>query len=132
MKLGLLMNYSDGFLTTTAILLVEHLLLYKRLRPEPGDDDDMQDRKVLAKFVLGVLAILAGCLVIRLEDPFADPLLTPLACSASGLVLAAAYAVRAAIRIAERRGWLHGLVDQADIAGDTDDGTTREPADRAH
>jgi hypothetical protein len=124
--------YSHGFLATTAALLIEHLLFYRRLRPIPTDDDDAQDRKVLAKFFLGVLAILLGCLVIRLENPFADPLLAPLASSTSGLVLVAAYAVRAAIRTAERRGWLRGLVDQADIAGDTEDGTTREPADRAH
>lgn len=118
--------YSHGFLTTTAIVLIEHALLYRRLRPCAGDDDDTQDRKILAKFVIGVLAILAGCLVIRLENPYADPLLAPLASSAAGLVLVAAYAIRAAVRTAERRGWLRGLVDHADIAGGADDGTTRE------
>jgi hypothetical protein len=120
------MNYSIGFLTTTAIILVEHILLYGPLHPREGDTEDTADRKVLAKFFLGVAAILAGCAVVRWQSPNADALLTPLACSAAGLVVAAGYVVRAAIRSAYVRGWLTGLVDKGDLA----DGPAREHNDR--
>jgi hypothetical protein len=110
------MNYSTGFLLTTALLLLQHLALYAPLRPRESDTEDRADRKVLAKFFLGVGAILAGCAAIRWQSPNADPFLTPLACSAGGLVVAAGYAIRAAIRSAWVRGWLTGLADKGELA----------------
>jgi hypothetical protein len=110
------MNYSTGFLLTTALLLLQHLALYAPLRPLETDTEDKADRKVLAKFFLGVAAILAGCALIRYVEPNADPLYTPLACSAGGLVVAAGYAIRAAIRSAWVRGWLTGLADKGELA----------------
>lgn len=110
------MNYAIGFLTTTALLLLEHVALYAPLRPRESDTEDKADRKVLVKFVLGVGAIIAGCGVIRALEPNADPLMTPLACSAGGLAVGAAYLMRAAIRSAWVRGWLTGLADKGDLA----------------
>jgi hypothetical protein len=118
--------YFQGLLVTTATLAVEHLLLYKPL----GLRGNNKDRwRVLAKFVLGVSAILMGCFVIRWQDPYADPFLTPLACSCAGLVIILAYVGREiferTIIHAKMRGYLHGLADRADIA--EDDGRNREP-----
>lgn len=110
------MNYSIGFLLTTALLLLEHAFLYAPLRPRPDDTEDRADRKVLVKFFLGVGAILLGCLAIRWQDAQADALLTPLACSAAGLVVVAGYLIRAAIRSAWVRGWLTGLADKGELA----------------
>lgn len=115
-----------GFLISTTVLLLEHLALYAPLRPTAGDTDGRNDTKVLIKFLLGVGAILAGCAVVRLIDPLADALLTPLACSAGGLVVAAAYLVRAAVRAAWMRGWLTGLADKGELA----DEPARERDDR--
>jgi hypothetical protein len=110
------MNYLLGFLTTTALLLLEHIALYTPLRPRAYDDEDMVDRKVIAKLIIGVGAILVGCAVVRVLEPTADPFLTPLACSAGGLAIAVAYLFRAAVRAAWARGWLTGLADKGDIA----------------
>lgn len=116
-------DYFQGFLLTTILLGIEHITLYARLRPR-GDSGDTW--RVLLKFLLGVGAILAGCAVTRFAHPTADPLLTPLACSAGGLVIIAGYIVRwvgeRMIRSAETRGWLKGLADRADIAEGDDDG----------
>jgi hypothetical protein len=120
------MNYSFGFLITTALILLEHLALYAPLRPRGSDTEDMVDRKVLTKFFLGVGAILIGCAAVRWQYPTADPLLTPLACSASGLVVLAGYLIRAAIRSAWVRGWLTGLADKGELA----DEPARERDDR--
>ena len=98
-------------------MALEHATLYARLKP-------YGDAGVLAKFCLGVLAILAGCWVIRWWNPNADPLITPLVCSAGGLVIASAYGVRwlwgRAMGSAYMRGRLAGLADRADIAEDGD------------
>jgi hypothetical protein len=110
------MNYSTGFLLTTALLLIQHLALYAPLRPMPSDTEEKADRKVLAKFFLGVGAILVGCGAVRWQDPTSDPFLTPLACSAGGLVVAGCYLIRAAIRSAWVRGWLTGLADKGELA----------------
>lgn len=118
--------YILGFLTATALILVEHVALYAPLRPHAGDSDDRVDRKVLAKFMLGVGAILVGCAVVRWYAPTADALLTPLTCSASGLAVGAAYLLRAAIRSAWMRGWLTGLADKGELA----DEPARERDDR--
>lgn len=120
------MNYSIGFLATTTLLLIEHLALYAPLRPREGDTEDAADRKVLIKFLLGVAAILAGCAAVRWQSPNADALLTPLACSAGGLVVAACYAIRRAVRSAWVRGWLTGLADKGELA----DEPARERDDR--
>jgi hypothetical protein len=120
------MQYQFGFLTTTALLLLQHVALYAPLRPRDGDTEDRADRKVLAKFFLGVSAILVGCAVVRWQSPTADPLLTPLACSAGGLVVAAGYLIRASVRSAWVRGWLTGLADKGELA----DEPARERDDR--
>ena len=120
------MNYLIGFLTTTALLLLEHVALYAPLRPRESDTEDGADLKVLIKFFLGVLAILAGCAAVRWQSPLSDALLTPLACSAGGLVVAAGYAIRRAVRAAWARGWLTGLADKGDLA----DEPARERDDR--
>lgn len=118
--------YSYGFLTSTALLLLEHIAFYAPLRPTAGDTEARADMKVLTKFFLGVAAILIGCAVVRGNDPLADALYTPLACSASGLVVAAAYGIRAAVNAAWVRGWLTGLADKGDIADERE----RERDDR--
>lgn len=110
------MQYSIGFLLTTVLLLLEHVALYGPLRPREIDTEDAADRKVLIKFFLGVAAILAGCAAVRATAPNADALLTPLVCSAGGLVVLGGYLIRAAVRAAWRRGWLTGLVDKGDLA----------------
>lgn len=108
-------SYSYGFLVSTALLLLEHVAFYGPLRPMTGDTETRADIKVLVKFTLGVGAILIGCFVVRWNAPLADPFFTPVACSASGLVVAAAYGVRAAVNAAWVRGWLTGLADRGDI-----------------
>lgn len=120
------MNYLLGFLTTTALLLLEHVALYAPLRPRESDTEDATDLKVLTKFFFGVGAIIAGSAVVRVSMPDADALITPLACSAGGIAVAAAYLIRAAVRAAWARGWLTGLADKGDLA----DEPARERDDR--
>jgi hypothetical protein len=70
---GFPMQYLSGFLTSTALLLLEHITLYAPLRPVAGDSDSRNDAKVLVKFLLGVGAVLAGCAVVKAIAPTADP-----------------------------------------------------------
>ena len=104
--------YLVGFLTTTAILLVEHLACANRIVPT----GDPLDWRLFARYVLGVLGILAGCAATRTLNPTADPLATPLLCSAAGgwIVAIAGWRrlYRAALAEAETRGWLKGLADK--------------------
>lgn len=115
--------YLQGFLVTTALLVIEHLTLYTplRLRKDAGDG-----WRVLLKFILGILAILAGCARVawQADEPLA--LLAPAACAMGGLVIAAGYVGRwlfaRATKSAYIRGRLHGLADHADIAAEERDG----------
>ena len=113
--------YFQGFLITTALLALEHLALYTRLKPR-GDSDDYW--RVLIKFGLGVLAILAGCAAIAWQGDAPEAILAPIAASAGGLVIVAGYAGRwlwgRAVGSAYIRGRLAGLADKADIAEDGD------------
>ncbi len=108
-----------GFATTSALLILEHILLYERLRPR-GSDADMW--RVLAKFAIGVAAILAGCAVIawRVEDT--RLFVSPLVCAAGGGVIALGYLLRWIVErikaTAYTRGRLHGLADRGDIGED--------------
>lgn len=111
--------YFEGFLITTTLLILEHIALYARLKPR-GDTGDTW--RVLVKFVLGVLAILAGCAAIAWRAYEPNALLAPLAASMGGLVIAAGYVGRwlfdRANQSAYIRGRLHGLADQGDIHED--------------
>ncbi len=113
-------SYVQGFLVTTALLAMEHLALYARLK-------ELGDTGVLIKFALGVLAILAGCAVIAWRDSDANAVLAPLVCSAGGLVIVAGHIGRwlfdRARETSYMRGRLAGLADKADIAEGTHDGT---------
>ena len=104
-----------GFLLSTALLIVEHLTLYPSLR-EKGDVG------VLARFVLGVLAILAGCGMIAWETGEPIAVVAPVITSASGLVVVAIYGARWLWQRAQEtsymRGRLHGLADRGDIHED--------------
>ena len=57
--------YLVGFLTTTAVLLVEHLACANRIVPT----GDPLDWRLFARYVLGVLGILAGCAATRTLNP---------------------------------------------------------------
>ncbi len=117
-------SYFQGFLTTTILLGIEHVTLYARLKPR-GDAGDAW--RVLVKFGLGVLAILAGCGVIAWRAHAPEALFAPLAASAGGLVIVAGYIGRwfggRVISNAEMRGWLKGLADKGEADG------AREPND---
>lgn len=110
-------SYVQGFLLTTALLTLEHIVLYKRLKKhgEVG---------VLVKFGSGVLAILAGCAVIAWREYDARAILAPAATSAGGFVIMAGYVGRWMFDQAKAgayvRGRLAGLADHADIAEDGD------------
>lgn len=109
-----------GVLTTAGLLAAEHLLLYTPLKAYP-----------LIKFILGTLAILAGCGVVAWESYDADILLVPFICAAGGgSVVALGYAGRwlyaRAVNDAELRGWLKGLSDKGELS----DGRSGEPDDR--
>ncbi len=115
--------YVQGFLVTTALLTIEHLTLYAVLKPRGTAGDAW---RILAKFGLGVLAILAGCASIawQADEPLA--VLAPAATSMGGLVIMAGYAGRwvydRATKSAYIRGRIHGLADKADIAAEEHDG----------
>ena len=115
--------YFQGSLVTAILLGIEHVTLYARLKPR-GDSGDTW--RVLLKFALGVLAILAGCGVIAYRAHAPEALFGPLAASAGGLIIVAGYVGRwtyeRAVGTAETRGWLRGLADKADIAGEDGDG----------
>jgi hypothetical protein len=108
-------SYVQGFLLTTALLTLEHLTLYARLKRHG-------DAGVIVKFGVGVLAILAGCAWIAWQQYDARALLAPAASSAGGLVVAAGYVGRwlwgRALGGAYTRGWLNGLADKGDLADD--------------
>jgi hypothetical protein len=122
--------YLQGFLVTTTLLAIEHAWLYRFLRPNDEDEAAVADRKVLTKFILGVLAILAGCAWIAWRSGYAIAVLSPVAASLGGAVIVAAYAwrwtwERITGRIkdaAYRRGRIHGLSDKADIKAEERDG----------
>ncbi len=113
--------YFQGSLVTAILLGIEHITLYARLKPR-GDAGDTW--RVLLKFALGVLAILAGCGVIAYRAHAPEALFAPIAASAGGLIIVAGYVGRwtfeRAQAGAEARGWLKGLADKADIAEDGD------------
>jgi hypothetical protein len=113
--------YFQGSLVTAILLGLEHAALYARLRPR-GDAGDTW--RVLLKFVLGVLAILAGCALIAYRAHAPEALFGPLAASAGGLIIVFGYIGRWTFErgwnAAETRGWLKGLADKADIAAGED------------
>ena len=112
-------SYLQGFLITTALLTLEHLTLYARLNKYGAGG-------VIVKFILGVLAILVGCVVIAWQEHAPEAILAPVAASAGGLVVVAGYVGRwlfdQARQSAYVRGRLAGLADKADIAEDRDGG----------
>jgi hypothetical protein len=115
--------YFQGFLITTALLAIEHAALYTVLKPRSTAGDIWRE---LARLILGTLAFLAGCAWIAWQSGYAIALLSPIAASMAGVVIAAAYAGRWAVaRIkdaAYRRGRIHGLADKADIQAEERDG----------
>ena len=102
-------EYAYGILTTAAIVLAEHVTLYRPLQRWP-----------LVKFVAGTLAILAGCAVVAQQTGDDAAFYAPLACAVGGgALLFAAYGTRwlvnRMVAEAETRGWLKGLADKGDI-----------------
>lgn len=115
--------YLQGFALTSAILVIEHITLYAWLETR-GDARDVW--RNLARLVLGVLAILAGCAWIAWQTGVIAAVLAPAVVSMAGSVVALGYAGRWLLdRIkdaAYRRGRIHGLADHADIRAEDPDG----------
>lgn len=111
---GDIQPFLHGFLTTAALLLIEHAACINRLVPT----GKALDWRLFARYALGVLAILAGCLVTAWEIHSADVFLVPLVCASAGtlVVLAASgrWLYHKAIEEAELRGWLKGLADRGE------------------
>lgn len=112
-------SYIQGFLTTTALLIIEHAVLYARLKK-------YGDVGVSIKFIIGTLAFLAGCAVIAWQEYEPSAFFAPLTASFGGAVILAGYVGRwlwrHALDSAYIRGRLAGLSDHADIAEDRDGG----------